>query len=190
MQAHLVNDGARICDRVCGCVDVARAQAHPIQGIRDRAIDFGGLPEHVVDAFGSPDDIRKLTEELGLWVGFVGPVILARAFDTRSIAGPDLHLAVAGFYEQRVLGPAIGPQHRDRIRMVEAREVPEVAVLAKRKFGVSRAWNQARTPEDRDGVGAHRVAHSLSPLFEHPPILTRIFRAVPAGRRPSDFALF
>jgi hypothetical protein len=128
----------------------------------------------VIDLLGSPHDVRELTEEFRFGIGFVRSVILARAFHAGPIAGPGLHFGIAGLDEQGVFGPAIGPQQRDGVRVVEARQVPEVAVLAKWILGVARARNHARAPEDRNRVGAHRVAHPLSSLFEHPLILTRI----------------
>jgi hypothetical protein len=51
--------------------------------------------------------------------------------------------------------------------MVEARQVPEIAVLAERKFGVSRASDEAGTEKDRDGPGTHRVPDSLAARPEH-----------------------
>ncbi len=41
--------------------------------------------------------------------------------------------------------------------MVEAGQVPEVAVLAERELGVGRARDEPRAQQDRDGVGAHRA---------------------------------
>jgi len=136
----------------------------------------------VVDSLDSPDEFRKLAEKLRLGIGFVGSVNFARALDTRSIAGPDLHFAVAGLDIQGVLGSAIGPQQRDRVWMVKARQVPEVAVLAEGILCVSGAQSHARALENRDRVGAQGVAHSLASLFEHPPILPRISRSVAAKR--------
>ena len=51
--------------------------------------------------------------------------------------------------------------------MIEARQVPEIAVLAEREFGVSRTGDEAGAEKNRDGPGTHRVPDFLAALPEH-----------------------
>ena len=51
--------------------------------------------------------------------------------------------------------------------MIESRQVPEVAVLAKRELGVGRAHGEPSADEDRDGVGAHGLKKLLAPFGKH-----------------------
>ena len=115
------------------------------------------------------DQLGELVEQLVVRVRLVRAEVRDRALDAGPVAGPGLDRAVARLDEQRVGGAAVGAQHRRRVRVVEAREVPEVAVLAERVLGVARARDQARAAEDRDRVGTHRIEHALAAFGEHAP---------------------
>ena len=57
--------------------------------------------------------------------------------------------------------------------MIEASQIPEVAVLSERELGVARAREQVRAEQERDPVGPHRVPEPLSALCEHGGMVTQ-----------------
>ena len=66
--------------------------------------------------------------------------------------------------------------------MIEAGQVPEVTVLTEGEFGVGRACDEARAHEDRNGIGSHRIEHSLTAFGEHAASLShRAALAAPAA---------
>jgi hypothetical protein len=53
------------------------------------------------------------------------------------------------------------------MRMIEARQVVEVAVLPERKLGVGRTRDEPSSLEDGDGPRAHALEETLAARGEH-----------------------
>jgi hypothetical protein len=100
-------------------------------------------------------------------MGLIGFIVLERAFDPGAITRPGLGARITGLYEESVAGPLPCAEHGDRIRVVEARQVPEIAVLAEGEFRIRRAHGEASAHDNRDGVGTHGIEQLLTPFGEH-----------------------
>ena len=105
----------------------------------------------------------------------IGAEVGAGALDAGPVARPGLGGGIPRFDEEREGRAAVVAQHRDGVRMVEAGQVVEVAVLAKRVVGVVRATREPGADEDRHGAGLHRREHAPSSGFVHA-------RRIPASR--------
>src|SRR5690606_4562067 len=114
-------------------------------------------PQHVVDAARALEQPRELREQLADRVRLVGPEVGARALDARAVARPGLGLRIARLDEERERRPAVVAQDERGVRVVEARQVVEVAVLTEAVVGVARARRQPRSEQDRDRAGLHRL---------------------------------
>jgi len=172
-QAHLVDDPARIDDRLGGLVALAGAQPQALERLGDLRVHGRIASEDVVEPLRPAHEIREVLGERVIGVRLVGLVVASRAVDPGPVPGPGLRAAVSRLDVEAVLGSTVGAQHGDGVGMVESRQVREVAVLSKRVVGVARAGDQRRAQQDRDGSGPHGVTDLLAALGEHPTILAQ-----------------
>jgi hypothetical protein len=170
-QAHLVHDAARIDDGLGRRHALPGAPAQVLDRLRDPGVDAKVATEHVIDALGLAYQLRDVLEELIFPEGLVGAVVAQGALGARSVAGPDLGGGVARLDVERVAGAVVGAQHGGGTRVVEAGQVPEVAILPEGVGGVVRTDHERRAEEDRDGARAHGFADLLAALGEHGAIL-------------------
>ena len=97
----------------------------------------------------------------------VGAVLGPRALDARPVAGPGLGVRVARLDEEREGRAPVVAEQRGGVRMVEVRQVVEVAVLAEREGRVVRAGRVPRTEQERDRSGLHCVEHAAAASGVH-----------------------
>ena len=121
-----------------------------------RRVELRVAAEHVEDARCALQQAGELRVELADRVRLVRAEVGDGALDAGPVAGPGLGGAVARLDEERVRRPAVGAQHRDRVRVVEARQVVEVAVLAERELGVGGARDEARALDEATAPGPMR----------------------------------
>ena len=172
-QAHLVDDPARIDDRLGGLVALAGAQPQALERLGDLRVHGRVASENVVEALRAAHEIREVLGERVVGVRLVGLVVAPRAVDPGPVPGPGLRVAVSGLDVEGVLGSAVGAQHGDGVGMIESRQVREIAVLTKRVVGVARAGDERGAQQDRDGSGSHGVTDSLAAFGEHAAILAQ-----------------
>lgn len=98
---------------------------------------------------------------------FVRAIIADGSLDAGPNTCPGFRCTITFLNEEAEVRSFARREDRDRFRMIEARQVPEVAVLSEREFGVGRAHSQTCADEDRDRVRAHGVEQFLAPFGEH-----------------------
>ena len=94
--------------------------------------------------------------------GCVGAELGLGALDAGAAAGPGLALGIARAHEQRELLGASGRDHRQRVGLGEAGEVPEVARLAEAMLDVGVAHRELLAADDGDGARSDAL-HQLLP---------------------------
>jgi hypothetical protein len=128
---------------------------------------FSVSPEDVEDSLGALDELRKLLHELAAGVRLVGAERVPRSLDARAVARPGLGGPIARLDEQGEGRAAVGTEHGRGVRVVEARQVVEVAVLAERILGVGRADDRLRPDQEGERARPHRLQEAPPPLLVH-----------------------
>ena len=166
-QPHLVQHAARVHDLGRRHVALARAQPHRLQDLDDACVELRVAAEHVEQALRALEQAGQLRVEGVGRVRLVRAVVGDRTLDARPVARPGFSGAVPRLDEERVGGAAVGAEHGHRVRMVEAGQVVEVAVLPERELRVGRARDDARALHDGHGPGAHALDESLATRGKH-----------------------
>src|SRR5690606_1958633 len=136
-------------------------------GLDDALVDARVASQYVKDAARPLEQPRQLREQLADRMRLVGAEVGAGALDARPVARPGLGLAIARLDEERERRPPVLAQDERGVRVVEARQVVEVAVLAEAEVRVARARREPRSEQDRDRLRLHRLQESLAAGGEH-----------------------
>jgi hypothetical protein len=161
-QAHLVQHGAQVALLFGAQGAVAHARAHLVQPAGH------ALFEPLVDCEREPHGVAVLQQPRQLPVEFTdgeGRMHAERAdrrFRAEPVAVPDLPLQVLGLAEQRAV--AVAGDHQPGVRLGEAGQVIEVAVMAEQEVGVPVARPLRRRRNDRDAVAAELCRHAGTAL--------------------------
>ncbi len=121
----------------------------------------------MVDLLRLREDSGQLLLEVADLEGLVGPVVPLRSLGSGAVARPGLRFPVPGLHEEGVGGAAVGAKDRHRLRVIEAGQVPEVAVLPEGILGVVRAGGEPSAQKQRYGTLTHRVEKEASALCVH-----------------------
>ncbi len=151
----------------------------------DPRIDVSIPAERVIDASGAAQKFGQFLEKILARMSFLCLVVGNGPLDTRPKARPRFGRRVTGLNEETVGRSVAGRENGDSVGVIEARQVPEIAVLSKGELGIGRAHGKAPADEDRDGVWAHRFEQQLTPFGKHGGSLShpRIERVLPQALR-------
>ncbi len=178
-QPHLVQDRPRIDDLRRRNDARSRAQPHLVERRGELRVERAVAPEDDQQPPCAFDQLRDVVEELSDRMRLAGAEVADGPFDARPVARPRLGVALARLGVERERGAAVGPQHRRGVRVVEAREVVEVAVLPEREVRVGGARRELRPAQQRDRIRAHLLEESPPPLRVHA-------RSLPKGARAAS----
>jgi hypothetical protein len=159
-EPHLVDDRARIDHRVRRRHAGARPHARELHRLGELGVELRVAAQHVIDARRAGEQPGELVDERADRMRLVGTVVRLGALEARPIAGPRLGVRVARLDEEGEGGSAVLAQQRGRVRMVEAGQVVEVAVLAEREGRVVGALGEPGAEEERDRAGLHRIENA------------------------------
>src|SRR5262249_37514854 len=99
-------------------------------------------------------DVLEQAGQLGVELGdrkrFVGTVVAGGALDARPATIPDLALGIARTNEQQETPLPSGSQKRHRVRLVEAGQIPEIAVLPEAIAGIAIARPHGRARQEHE----------------------------------------
>ena len=121
-------------------------------------VEFRPATEGVVEASAPLHDFGKAGQKRPAVRRFVGFIGRLGTFNTRPVTGPDLGRWIPGLDKEGIgRSPGKGGKDGRGVGVFEARQVPEIAVLAKAVAGVVGSLHDSGAGNDGDGVGPHGV---------------------------------
>ena len=168
-EPQLVEDRRRILEARRRRVAARAGRAQLTDQARDARVECG-IAEPVVEDRAVQAVVAELLIELVDRIGSVGAIPRHRAFDPRSVAVPDLHLAVARPHEQDVtLLDVRRIEDRDGVGLVEAGEEEEVGGLAEIVVGIGVPHDLLGSRDDREPLadGVHEAQPAFGEWLVH-----------------------
>ena len=155
---------SRVDDFIGGENAATRLTSNFILQFDDACVDLGFAAQGMIDPACTAEKVREPGQEFVLGMSDVGAVVGDGPLDSRSDSRPGLGGAIALLNEETEGGAFASRENCDGVRMIESGQIPEIAVLSKREFGVGGAHGHVRAHENRDGIRAHCFEELLTPF--------------------------